>query len=548
MDSATILQKVLTSLAPLISGGIITKYLLEPWHTRRVGKAEADTEAYKRLVLAQNEKDVEAIKKGELALNQGKLTAPPKQLPTATQFPQDFELSVDDSWDLPDFAQAAAIYEQNRSVQRYININTIASEAIKYAASKEEANLTESNATEQSVDPNWFWHWRSHAENVIEDEMRLLWAKLFVEEVNKPGQFSLRTLQLISTLSKNDAELIEEIAPFISHKNSLCISSEKLLKEYLVTKNITFSKFLKLQDLGLISGVGGLVVHNPKLNKNTTQVYKFGSFFVRCEVKTDFQLEVNNNPLTQIGSEIFQLINAEADIGFVHGFAHMLLDKNPNIKIVIYRIYASYMKSHVDILATYNCDAQTLALFARAARDDFNNLPLADKLLKQAIQKNPKDPIALHGYALLLIHDYQNYNWWHQIFQKLLEVNELEPLYWANYSQLCFITGDISKAKMLSENAFKLVAQLNPTDIHLELWFYYYMHLEENKALHLRKIKELLIQDIRSVGWNFEANIKKSKKDGHPSPELMSELSEVILDKTNIAELNQFEAWRSIKI
>jgi hypothetical protein len=51
------------------------------------------------------------------------------------------------------------------------------------------------------------------------------------------------------------------------------------------------------------------------------------------------------------------------------------------------------------------------------------------------------------------------------------------------------------------------------------------------------------MEGIRSPKWNLSENVKKAIEDGHPWPELVTELSNVISGEKDIKDLDRFEAW-----
>ena len=59
----------------------------------------------------------------------------------------------------------------------------------------------------------------------------------------------------------------------------------------------------------------------------------------------------------------------------------------------------------------------------------------------------------------------------------------------------------------------------------------------------LKEIKNLLIEKIRSPGWNLSDNVERAIKDGHPHPDFLEKLSKVISDEIDIQELDGFEFW-----
>ncbi|XIH86279.1 DUF2806 domain-containing protein [Pantoea sp. SGAir0430] len=80
----------------------------------------------------------------------------------------------------------------------------------------EEQLLKEAGAiSEDDIDFDWIQRWRSYAVNVTSEDVQALWANLLAGEIKSPGRFSLRTMEFLKNITKNDAKDIERVMPFI---------------------------------------------------------------------------------------------------------------------------------------------------------------------------------------------------------------------------------------------------------------------------------------------------------------------------------------------
>lgn len=57
----------------------------------------------------------------------------------------------------------------------------------------------------EPVNPDWTARMLSSAEDVSDDSMRVLWARILAGEVTKPGSYSLRAIETVKNLSKQEA-------------------------------------------------------------------------------------------------------------------------------------------------------------------------------------------------------------------------------------------------------------------------------------------------------------------------------------------------------
>lgn len=100
------------------------------------------------------------------------------------------------------------------------------------------------------VDADWISHFFDAAAHVSSTEMQQLWGKILAGEVQTPGAVSLRTLNILRTISKEEAELFSAYLSFvIKSEGSYFIWSES---EVYRAEPHRFDREMLLQDCGLI--------------------------------------------------------------------------------------------------------------------------------------------------------------------------------------------------------------------------------------------------------------------------------------------------------
>lgn len=93
------------------------------------------------------------------------------------------------------------------------------------------------------VYPDWSARFFNIIEDVSDDEMQNLWAKILAGEIKHPKSFSLRTLDVLRNLSKEEAETFMRNAPYSIDGSHLCAENNF----------ISISDYLLLVDAGLIN-------------------------------------------------------------------------------------------------------------------------------------------------------------------------------------------------------------------------------------------------------------------------------------------------------
>ncbi|OBY37695.1 hypothetical protein PR729_02465 [Providencia rettgeri] len=121
---------------------------------------------------------------------------------------------------------------------------------------EEEASI------ESDISIDFFNRWRNEASMISSTEAQIIWGKLLAEEIKKPSSISLRTLDVLKNLSKDEVLLFTKACNFI-------IFSYSLLK----TEELTSYDLLTLSNAGLVvyAGIG----HNDEW-KETVVTYHDG--------------------------------------------------------------------------------------------------------------------------------------------------------------------------------------------------------------------------------------------------------------------------------
>lgn len=93
-----------------------------------------------------------------------------------------------------------------REIQRQSNIEAIAGEALRELPSE---------VSEEPVEDNWRTRFFNIAEDISDADMQKFWGKVLAGEVAKPGTYSLRTLEILRNLSRNEAEAFQRFCALV---------------------------------------------------------------------------------------------------------------------------------------------------------------------------------------------------------------------------------------------------------------------------------------------------------------------------------------------
>lgn len=86
----------------------------------------------------------------------------------------------------------------------------------------------------EKVDQDWATRFFNIVEDISDEEMQNLWAKILAGEIKQPKSFSLRTLEILRNLSKEEAEAFIRNAPYCFGDGCLCHDSFVSINDYVL--------------------------------------------------------------------------------------------------------------------------------------------------------------------------------------------------------------------------------------------------------------------------------------------------------------------------
>jgi Protein of unknown function (DUF2806) len=110
-------------------------------------------------------------------------------------------------------------------------------------------------ATIERMDDDWIVFHSEKARLVSDDEMQTLWARVMAGEAEDPGSFSKRTLEILSTLEKEEAHLFTSVCRFLVRDDSEArpaILYVEGVPTVYSAEGINFDTFKHLTTVGLL--------------------------------------------------------------------------------------------------------------------------------------------------------------------------------------------------------------------------------------------------------------------------------------------------------
>lgn len=204
-----------------------------------------------------------------------------------------------------DFQRLAEIEQHQEYIRKQINLG----KSIFHA---EDQITADDPVPDQEVDPDWLYRWKEQAEKFSADDMQLLWGKILAGEFKKPGTFNYRTLDILSSLSKDDAEVFLRLCSVAVPAGSIVFifSNESINKKY----GLNHFNMLKLRELGLLSYVESTYAIDENEFFYFQKHKKLIRYFPKKETGLDICL------LTAVGQALYSLVDVELDLSCFREF------------------------------------------------------------------------------------------------------------------------------------------------------------------------------------------------------------------------------------
>ncbi len=291
--------KPIQKLIEVISKGIGTIY--KPKAIRK----EADAEAYK----------IEIIERAKSkALSDGKFTEA----------------------ETYDRIQERLIHQETLRQKNIDDVSQIASEQLGQ----------EQTVSEEPVDKDWTSRFFSIVEDVSDEEMQKLWGRVLAGEVKQPKSYSLRTLELIKNLTKQEANTFMKIANFsISTINDSFIfkgNGDELSKDF----NISYGDIALLVEIGLIQPGDFVNYQFPQTPTPVKTAFTSGKVIIVVDKKENVPtIQFPINLFTKAGTELLKLVSPNPPFEYITNFAKSIKRENVDVKHgAVLEVFPTYIQ------------------------------------------------------------------------------------------------------------------------------------------------------------------------------------------------------------
>lgn len=201
--------------------------------------------------------------------------------------------------------EQVAQYIYAREARKMNNVQQIVDKAKEQFAEGEQVSS-------EPINQDWKNRFFSIAEDISDEEMQKLWAQILAGEIKHPKSFSLRTLDVLRNISKEEAELLGKANQFY------------LASSYICTESFALDLFqnLQLSDAGLINNEA--LLRQWTVNKHSKQsVHYRDDVYLNLynDTNRDITIKINVKQLTIAGQELLKLCDAPETDSFLSQLA-----------------------------------------------------------------------------------------------------------------------------------------------------------------------------------------------------------------------------------
>lgn len=241
----------------------------------------------------------------------------PKELPVETQKPILITPSLEER------TQDRLSFQEAKKQLNIENVTAFAADELK----------NEQPVTDEPLDEDWTTRFFKIAEEVSNEEMQALWGKILAGEIKQPKTYSLRTLELIRNLSKNEADTFMKVANYAIKSGGKSYlfkgnDDETLNEKY----QISYMDIALLTEVGLIQ-TGDFVNHQLlQQTIDSQRVFIAGNIILLANIKANTPtIKMPVHVFSSSGNELLKLINTTPSIEYLTYFANSI--KNDNVEI-----------------------------------------------------------------------------------------------------------------------------------------------------------------------------------------------------------------------
>jgi hypothetical protein len=210
---------------------------------------------------------------------------------------------------ITDLQRRAARRLLNEEAQKQANMESITIKAVP---------LISEAARSEQVEADWITNFFDKCRLISDEDMQKLWAKVLADEANAPGDYSKRTVNLLGSFDKYDAESFRKLCayswtvedwtePLIYHPDDSVYSEG----------GVSFRVLKHLDDIGLIRVESLRPYEVTGLPKETVARYYDAVLIIKFQKAENNEFNVGQVMFSKAGAELATVCGTKAVAGFL---------------------------------------------------------------------------------------------------------------------------------------------------------------------------------------------------------------------------------------
>lgn len=201
---------------------------------------------------------------------------------------------------------------RKREARRQHNIESITLKAFEALPAPEQISS-------EHVSEDWTSRFFEECQDISDEQMQQIWAKIMAGEVTRPGSFAPRTLSIVRNVTKNDANLFAVLCEFVWYIPKVGFVPYILDSEMpaIEAKGIHFATLVHLTSIGLVefAPTAGYGIKTPL--KEFAPAYFGKIHHLNSDGGVERRFELGTTIFTSAGAELVRLSEAKGDDAYV---------------------------------------------------------------------------------------------------------------------------------------------------------------------------------------------------------------------------------------
>lgn len=250
------------------------------------------------------------------------------------------QLSVTETQELYERTCSRLLHQEMKKQENIENIISSAKDILE----KEREDLIST----KDVNEDWLMRFFNSVQDISDEKMQLLWGKILAGEIKQPNSFSLRSLDAMTKMSKDEAQLFEKLSSYvINFRGTYAILNDDNLNERY---SIPYGQILALDECGIIDS-SAMMSLSLGIDSKTTLEVIYDSQLLIATAKDERKIRIQIFKLTRIGMEIFKIVGCHYNNEYFGEVAKILAKENKEISFSIHKILNKLEDGRVEYIA-----------------------------------------------------------------------------------------------------------------------------------------------------------------------------------------------------